>query len=341
MRKKMVALLSAMLACGVAQSAYAGAEADSVEMRTYDFAVIGRDTLRADVYLRSDLRDSTRLPVMIYVHGGGFVGGSRINAAQEVFLRHYAQRGWLSVSVDYRLGGMTEQQPVSKYGCKSTLEVIRLAARDFVNATAWILHTFPVDSSRIVCAGGSAGAFTVMQTEYDLCNDSAYVRAALPADFNYAGVVAAAGTINTGLRDSLTWKHEPCPMFLLQGDSDRVVYEAAGPQLGMRMYGAKSLHKIFSEKKFPHWVYIERGADHVVAMKHLTDNLEETDKFLREFVDGKKRSTVYTEWRDTPAASMKDAAAMVKYVPLYILGYGKYLRELKGGGAAAADKVVY
>lgn len=76
-------------------------------------------------------------------------------------------------------------------------------------------------------------------------------------------------------------------------------------------------------------------------MKHLTDNLEETDKFLREFVDGKKRSTVYTEWRDTPAASMKDAAAMVKYVPLYILGYGKYLRELKGGGAAAADKVVY
>src|SRR5262249_8903575 len=46
-------------------------------------------------------------PIIVYAHGGGWVGGSAADSAHE--LRWFADHGWLVVSADYRLA--TQSHP--------------------------------------------------------------------------------------------------------------------------------------------------------------------------------------------------------------------------------------
>lgn len=50
---------------------------------------------------------------------------------------------------------------------------------------------------------------------------------------------------------------------------------------------------------------------------------------------------VYTEWQDQEPANMKDVNQMIKYVPMYILGYDKYLKDIDWGNMQKPDDVVY
>lgn len=43
-------------------------------------------------------------PLMILVHGGGFLGGSRKDVLQQNYLRQFAKRGYVTTSIEYRLG---------------------------------------------------------------------------------------------------------------------------------------------------------------------------------------------------------------------------------------------
>lgn len=333
----MMLVISALTLMGF-QRAHAAEQ--NVTITTHDYVKRGTESFKLDIYLRDDLKDADSLPVMMYVHGGGFVGGSRINAAQEVFLRHYAEQGYLAVSIDYRLAGMTPDKP-SKYGAKTTDESIKMSLEDMAAATAWVLKNCKVDPKRFFTAGGSAGAIMVLQIENDICNDVKYIKETLPAGFNYAGIVAAAGCMYTLGNANLSFKHQPCPMLLMNGSEDILVTDEVGPFLGIRMYASESLHKLFTEKQIPHWYYREVGADHVVAMTHLTDNLEETDKFIRRFVNEGKKACVYTEWKDVEPASMGDVEKMVRYAPLYILGYDKYLKDIDWNNLDKPKDVVY
>lgn len=64
-------------------------------------------------------------PMDEFVDGGNFVGGSRINAAQEVCCRYMAEQGWFAINVDYSLAGIhvNEDKTVSNpYNVKGELE---------------------------------------------------------------------------------------------------------------------------------------------------------------------------------------------------------------------------
>lgn len=81
----------------------AGAE---VVRSTHTFAIVDKDTLRLDRYVDNSVRpDSAGYPTMIYIHGGGFVGGSRVNAAQQFYANNMAKNGWQVLLVNYRLAG--------------------------------------------------------------------------------------------------------------------------------------------------------------------------------------------------------------------------------------------
>ena len=56
-----------------------------------------------DIWRQPGWPAAARRPVMVYVHGGSWTGGSK--RAQSVYLTaQLAARGWVCVSVDYRLG---------------------------------------------------------------------------------------------------------------------------------------------------------------------------------------------------------------------------------------------
>jgi acetyl esterase len=77
------------------------AEPDATET----YAEIDGQNLQASVFLPG--APGPAAPVLLYFHGGGFMAGTRLETAAD--LRWFADRGWLAVSVDYRL--WTDGQP--------------------------------------------------------------------------------------------------------------------------------------------------------------------------------------------------------------------------------------
>lgn len=57
-----------------------------------------------DAYLPPD-DDRTERPLVVYIHGGGFTKGSRSTKNSVSALKAMARRGYVSVSIDYRLTG--------------------------------------------------------------------------------------------------------------------------------------------------------------------------------------------------------------------------------------------
>ncbi|NDV57041.1 alpha/beta hydrolase [Bacteroides sp. 519] len=305
---------------------------------TYVYAIKGDDTLHLDVYIDHSIPIKELRPVMIHVHGGGYSAGSRKNVAQEMFNRHFAEMGFVSVSIDYRLGVRED----NKYNVTNTKEIMRLATEDLVSATNFILSKekeWHIDQSTVLTSGGSAGATTILALEHDICNNVNYTKA-LPKDFNYAGIISHAGAIIME-GDTLKWDKKPCPMLLFHGDKDFAVPFDVAEAAGFTFVGTSYLHRQFKDMQIPHWAYVEKGADHIMAMKPLTNNNEETDKFYHEFIKGKCKSYVYTEWVDEEPSDMTSVDQMLKYVPLYILGFGKYLEEMMVAPIERPENIVF
>lgn len=340
--KKIFATFAALLAL----AATLGAE---TVRETYVYSIKGADTLRLDTYVNDSVQVEGKRPVMIYVHGGGFTTGSRKNVAQEIYCNHFADMGFLAASIDYRLAGMlmTEDgQVVNPYNLSDTYEAVKYADIDLIDATNFLIEReeeLNIDRTKIIIAGGSAGAITVLTTEYDLCNGADYTKV-LPEGFDYAGVISQAGAVN-GDKSPIEWARKPCPMLLFFGSEDALVPTGEQELLGDTWSGSRSLDAQLGEMGVPHWTYEEVGADHVLAMSTLMDNNEETDKFVRDFVLGGRQASVYTSWKDAEPKNMADINAMLRYVPMYILGYGCYMEEMQAKMAAGEmskpDTVLY
>ena len=56
--------------------------------------------LLLDVYYPDS--DSTDRPVFMFIHGGGFKGGTKTKPEIEDMADYYASRGWVFVTIDYR-----------------------------------------------------------------------------------------------------------------------------------------------------------------------------------------------------------------------------------------------
>lgn len=105
---------------------------------------VGRD-LKLDLY-RPDLPDgSPAPPVIVYMHGGGWIGGIRSGPSSVAFGLELAGEGFAFASIDYRLA--------PEHPAPAAIEDCRLAVR-FLRSEGKKLG---VDGSRIVAMGNSAG----------------------------------------------------------------------------------------------------------------------------------------------------------------------------------------
>ena len=71
-------------------------------MKTYQYAE--RDTLNLylDFYTPENVNDSTIC--MVYVFGGGFIGGHRDGEWEKAYFKQLVDAGFMVASIDYRLG---------------------------------------------------------------------------------------------------------------------------------------------------------------------------------------------------------------------------------------------
>lgn len=96
-----------------------------------------------DIY-KSKTKSSAPLPVLIHVHGGGWVVGHK-NQQAKPLIGHMASCGWLIVDINYRLG------PWNK---------MPVMIQDVLRAVAWVkanIETYNGDPNFVALTGGSAG----------------------------------------------------------------------------------------------------------------------------------------------------------------------------------------
>ena len=103
---------------------------------------------KVDLYLPTNASGAT--PVLMYMHGGGWVRGNK--ESNVLRLLPYLQMGWAVVNVQYRLG------PVS---------LAPAAVEDCLCALRWVIRNadeYNFDTSRIVLTGHSAGGHLTLTT---------------------------------------------------------------------------------------------------------------------------------------------------------------------------------
>ena len=247
----------------------AGAQNDDatprkIEKETFVYAVRDADTLRLDRYALLS-PDSRAKPCLMFLFGGGFMTGTRDNRRFRPFFDYYARKGFVVVSIDYRLGMKRARQAglLDEEHFTQALDMtLSMATEDLYDATAYICRHMPdVDPSRIVTCGSSAGAITVLMGEYWLCNGHPLTAGKFTQNFSYAGVIAFAGAV-CDTQDSLRWARDPAPMLLFHGDADRnVPYGAIGVD-GVWLFGSKSIADDLARRRVPHCLlYTSDAAD--------------------------------------------------------------------------------
>ncbi|GGI57565.1 alpha/beta hydrolase [Winogradskyella haliclonae] len=176
------------------QSAYAQTEyLDSlytVEKTTHTYHKFNRkDSLQLDFYRPQGVDKD--LPLLLYIHGGGFSGGERDDANTQQFANAMAAKGYAVASISYRL-----IMKKKGFGCdtktKDKIEAFDTAADDISYAIKHIIKnksTFHIDEDKVVISGTSAGAEAVLHLAY------VYESKILPKKFKLAGVIGMAGAI--------------------------------------------------------------------------------------------------------------------------------------------------
>jgi acetyl esterase/lipase len=102
--------------------------------------------------LKADFYETNRekAPVVIYIHGGGLIWGSRADISKEM-VHFYTTNGFSLFSIDYRLAPETK---------------LRDILEDVQDAMHWIAtegpKQFSIDPKKIVIIGGSAGGFLAL-----------------------------------------------------------------------------------------------------------------------------------------------------------------------------------
>jgi acetyl esterase/lipase len=242
--------------------------------------------------------DGKKKPTIVFMFGGGFIGGQRDDESYNKWFRMLTQNGYRVVSIDYRLG-LKGSKKVGVAQVNVLDKAIHMAVEDLFSATAFMIEnaeTLGIDPSNIVVSGSSAGAISVMQAEYEICNRTAWT-AGLPEGFNYAGVMSFAGAI-LSRKGKVKYAKEPCPTLMLHGTADELVPYKQIAFFNLGFFGGGKLVERF--KKFDcnynMYHFIDYGHEIAGSMSTTTDL---QFKFLEcNVMEGKNR-TVET-WIEDP-----------------------------------------
>ena len=151
MRKLLLALLvsSASLCLAQNDAATFAAELSRYEVHTnIVYRIANNYEAKLDVYQPPDKSRPT--PVVIVIHGGGWIAGTKEERTLEI--APYLQMGFAAVNVEYRLA-KASLAPAAVEDCRCALHWV------FANA-----KKYNFDPSRVVLQGGSAGGHLALTT---------------------------------------------------------------------------------------------------------------------------------------------------------------------------------
>lgn len=210
------------------------------------------ETLKLDVYYPALSQDPLALrPLILLIHGGAFIVGDKSNLSG--LCLEMARRGFIAVSMDYRLGQDCIADPLSREKAAYRAQQDAMAALRFLVSNAASVRA---DTSWIFLGGGSAGSATALNTVYMTQSDWDKVSPqlstllgplnssgnALTNSYTIKGIFNNWGAV---LKDQIQ-KNEMLPMVSFHGDADlTVAIDSAfggGCTNALKTYGSRSLH---------------------------------------------------------------------------------------------------
>ncbi|GHA26854.1 hypothetical protein GCM10007103_05300 [Salinimicrobium marinum] len=193
--------------------------------KTEVYAVKDGEELILDIYQPENDSENQR-PLVVFMHGGGFSGGSPKHPDLVRFSEIAATKGYVVVQIAYRLTRKGES-----FGCdfeaSGKIETFKNAAEDFMDAVSYLVDKkseLRLDPENIIVGGSSAGAEAVLSAVYNpglMFGDHEAYR-----NLNFAAVISLAGAI---LDARLIGEKNTVPGIFFHGTNDNLVPYATAP----------------------------------------------------------------------------------------------------------------
>lgn len=242
--------------------------------------------------------DGKAKPTILFMFGGGFIQGQRDDASYHKWFKMLTDNGFRVISIDYRLG-LKGSNKVGVAQVNVLDKAIHWAVEDLFSATNYIIKNadqLDVDPSNLVISGSSAGAISVMQAEYELCNKTKWA-AVLPEGFKYAGVMSFSGAI-LSREGELDYARMPAPTLMLHGTADELVNYKQIKFFNLGFFGGGKLVKRFEKLGFDYNMYHFVGYGHEIA-----GSMETTFDLQMKFIESnvmKGQRRIIEAWVDDP-----------------------------------------
>jgi acetyl esterase/lipase len=167
--------------------------------------------LRLNLYEPSGDKEIRR-PAIVWIHGGGFFQGDKSDAPMTALARNFAQRGYVTVSINYRLERKSLADPNVRRPILDAMYDARAAVRWLRRNAA----SYRIDENKIAIGGGSAGAFTSLHVAYDSGEGDS-------GNPGFSSAVSAVVAFWGGLLDAQVMKSGAPPLLVIHGTADQVV----------------------------------------------------------------------------------------------------------------------
>lgn len=253
--------------------------------------------LTMDIYEPSGDTASIR-PLIVWAHGGSFLGGTKNDADVTSLCNHFAKRGYVCVSINYRLGiTLPPSQTTATQAVYRAVQDMKAAIRYFRQDAA-TTNTYKIDPSTIFAAGSSAGAFTALHLAY--LNEPSELPAVIDTTImggmegtsgnpGYASTVNAVVNLCGALGDKTWVIPGDVPLCSMHGTNDQIVPYATATLYLLNIFpimqvdGSYSINDYATGIGVPNVMFTYYGQDHVPYASSLA-YMDTTVRFVSNFL---------------------------------------------------------
>ncbi len=249
--------------------------------------------LELDLFLPDSIASNEKIPLVIYVHGGGFSGGNR-NGGHNL-AKFLSKKKIAVASISYTLYMKNRD-----FGCNGILsekiKAIQIAVNQLWLSTEFFIDNrqkFNIDTAKIFIAGSSAGGEAVLHAAFWNRQMMNLYQQQLPDHFKYAGVISGAGAImdlNLITRETLV------PVMMFHGEKDPTVpYATASHHFcppnssgWLMLFGSGSIYNYISNLGGTVSLITYPYGNHGIAGAHFYQNQQPVYDFIRQVLQGEK-----------------------------------------------------
>jgi len=256
-------------------------------------------TLYLDVYEPANDSVNER-PLIIFMFGGSFVGGSKNSPVMQELCTRYAKMGYVASAIDYRITPTLIWNGSEENAYKAVIKAIHdlKAAIRFFRMNDHLYDDFGIDTSRIYAGGSSAGAIAAVNAAY-INNENEIPESIYDFVMEYGGLEGFSGNpgynsefngvVNLcgAIGDSNWIEVNDIPIVSVHGDEDTVVPYADDLVtlfgINLQVYGSFIIHQTMIDLGNESALYTFEGEGHT-PYAFSDAYMDVTIEFTREFM---------------------------------------------------------